>query len=557
MTLRERGVPVFSTEAMRAADRATIEEFGIGGFTLMETAARASADAIEERHGPAARLDALVLAGRGNNGGDGLAIARHLAHRGARVVVVTLASADEGGGTPDARHNLALLRAMIERDPDLQLELHEVATESDVDAVIGRIAPGRIDAGRIDAGRATIAVDALLGIGQRGPLGAPIPRLVDLANGCADAVAIDVPTGIDSDTGEALEPGHVRADLTVSMAALKPCHLFGAGRGASGDVVVADIGIPRYLEERVLGADGSAVVPTDAAVAEQLPPPRATGAHKDSVGLALVVAGSEAYPGAAVLATTAAGGIGAGYVVCATTPSARAAIAARAPMAATVALPTTGSGGIAVDAVEEVVARATRARALLVGPGLDRDDGTVQFVRELLARVELPTVVDADGLYALAEGGVDEFPAEARARWVLTPHLGEFRRLVRGAGDDPAALDLERRTWLVRAWAERLGATLVLKGAPSVTSDPRGRTFVASSVEAAHATAGSGDVLAGTIVGLLAQGLDGVSAAVCAQHVGAAAAQAWREDRDPRSMQPTDAVEALPHVLRERFGLER
>ncbi|MEM9381083.1 MAG: NAD(P)H-hydrate dehydratase [Planctomycetota bacterium] len=550
MTRPERGVPVFSTEAMRAADRATIDEFGIGGFTLMETAARACADAIEERHGAATRLDVLVLAGRGNNGGDGLAVARHLAHRGARVVVVTLASAEESGGTPDARRNLGLLRAMVERDTSLRLEVHGITEEDDLEALLSSVGHA------LPLGR-TIAVDALLGIGQRGPLRAPVPALVALANACASAVAIDVPTGIDSDTGGALEPAHVRADRTISMAALKPCHLFGAGREASGDVVAADIGIPRYLEARALGAAGSAVVPDDAMVASLLPPPRATDAHKDAVGLALVAAGSEEYPGAAVLASTAAGRVGAGYVVCATTPSARAALAARAPMAASVALPETESGGIAAEAVEEVVARASRARALLVGPGLGRDPGTVRFVREVLARVDLPTVVDADGLYALAAGGLDAFPAENRARWVLTPHLGEFRRLVRSAGDDPDALDLARRTWLVRAWAERFGVTLVLKGGPTVTSDPTGATFVAASVEPAHAAAGSGDVLAGTVVGLLAQGLGPTAAAVCAQHVGAAAAQAWSDGRAPRSMQPVDAVEALPQVLRERFGLER
>ncbi|MEM9801742.1 MAG: NAD(P)H-hydrate dehydratase [Planctomycetota bacterium] len=521
-------LPVFSTAAMRAADRATIEEFGIPGFTLMETAARGAAYAIEERCGGARGLRALVIAGKGNNGGDGLAIARILAGRGADVTVVTLAGAADA--TEDAAKNLALLRAMEgPRAPRVQLATDE-ASLAEIEAGL----PPRLD----------VAVDALLGIGVTGPLREPIRTLATWCTRADSVVAIDVPTGIDSDTGVAHDEAAVRADLTVAMAARKPGHLFGAGREHSGDVEVVDIGIPPHLVERALGADGSARIATDRWVSDALPT-RPAEAHKGSVGLALVAAGSDRYTGAAVLASLAAARIGAGYVTCATTPSTRAALDALSPSTATVALPTTDDGGIAADAAEEVLARASTSRALLVGPGLGSDASTVRFARHVLERAEIPTVVDADGLNALATVSLDAFPEEVRARWVLTPHLGEFRRLVRAAGGDPESIDLDRRTWLAREWAARFGSTLVLKGAPTVVAEPGGVTFVAAEVEPALATAGSGDVLAGAITGLLAQGLRPLEAAVCAQHLGAAAARNWRERHAERSLLAEDLVEGL------------
>ena len=538
-------LPVFSTDAMREADRATIEEFGLPGFTLMETAARGATDVIEARCGPLNGKTALVLAGKGNNGGDGLAIARHLATRGADVTVITLADEDgatESSVTEGGRRNLALLRAMETEGP-CALTVAAGGTES------GPTRPF------------DIAIDALLGIGASGPLREPLRSLALLCRNARTTVAIDIPTGIDSDTGAAHDEAAVRADFTVTMAAPKPGLLFGAGREHAGDVVPVDIGIPPHIAARALAAEGSARIATDAFVRASLPE-RPTDAHKNSVGLALVVAGSDAYTGAAVLASLAAGRMGAGYVTCITTPATQTAIDAQSPPTATVAVATTDSGGIAGAAAEEIVSRCSNAGALLIGPGLGRDPETARMVREVLARVDLPVVIDADGLNALCDGGagdggLDEFPAETRARWVLTPHLGEFRRLVQAAGVDPETLDLERRTWLVREWAARLGVTLLLKGAPTVTATPDGVTFVASSVEPALASAGTGDVLAGMIVGLLAQGASGIESAVCAQHIGAAIARTWGERNAERSLQPTDVIEALPQVMRERFEFER
>ncbi|MGD2016772.1 MAG: NAD(P)H-hydrate dehydratase [Planctomycetota bacterium] len=525
--------PVFSTEATRRADRAAIEEFGLPSHTLMETASRAAATELLRRLDLERGARALVLAGHGNNGGDGLAMARILAGRGLAVTVVTTAA--DGAATPETARNLALLRTM-EREGGCDL----------------RVLGADADAAPL-AREADVTVDALLGIGVTGALREPIRGL---ALACAEArrvVAVDVPTGIDSDLGTRTDDAAVRADLTVTMAAPKPGLLFGAGREHAGEVVVADIGLPPHLARGALGQPGSARIATDALVSGLLPR-RAVDAHKNSAGRVLVLAGSDAFTGAAALASVAAGRAGAGYVTCASTPAVQAAIDAQSPGTATVAVATTAGGGVAEEAAEEVVSRAARADALLVGPGLGQDPSTVALVGQVLERVTLPVVLDADGLNALARLDPTRFDPAQRARWVLTPHLGEFRRLVAACGAALDEGDLDRRTWLVPRWAERLGGTLLLKGAPTVTACTDGTVWVASEVQPGLAVAGAGDVLAGTIAGLIAQGLGTAEATVCAQHVGNAVAAWWSETRAGVALRPTDMTEALPQVLRERFG---
>lgn len=522
---------VFSTQATRDAERATIDGFGIPGFTLMESASRAAAREILERFKlhPGARV--LVLAGHGNNGGDGLAIARILASR--RMVVSVVTTAAPGASTLEAEQNLALLRKMEQEGGSVQL----LGLEAGVEQL---------------ASDAEVVVDALLGIGVRGRLREPIRSLARACAAARHVASIDIPTGIDSDRGIRLDDDAVRAEVTITMAAPKPGLLFGEGRDHAGTVVVADIGIPPHLVQEALLQPGSARLATDELITALLPE-RETDAHKNSVGRVLVVAGSDAYTGAAALASMAAGRTGAGYVTCASTPSVQAAIDAQSPATATVALSTSPAGGIAAEAAEEVVARAARADALLLGPGLGQDPSTIALVGEILERVDLPVVIDADGLNALSRLDLDRFSPEQRARWVLTPHLGEFRRLVEASGSPLEEGELEKRTWLAPRWAERLGSTLLLKGAPTVTALPDGTVFIATDVHTSLAVAGAGDVLAGMIAGFMSQGLGPSEAAVCAQHVGNAVAAAWTASRAGGAMQPTDMIEALPQVLRERF----
>jgi ADP-dependent NAD(P)H-hydrate dehydratase / NAD(P)H-hydrate epimerase len=513
--------PVLSTEAMRTADRRTMAEFGLPGFTLMETAGRGAADAIEQVFGPMAGRDVLVLAGRGNNGGDGFVVARVLAGRGARVRVVALGLEDDV--TEDAARHLRLFRALAEHDDALRLDAFD-----DIRQVAAANPPA-------------LVVDALLGIGVTGPLREPVDALARWINGQpAPVVALDVPTGLDADTGRAADDA-VRADLTVTMAARKTGLLFNAGPAHAGRVEVVDIGVLPHVLADVLSMPGCARRSTDEAV-RRLLPIRASDAHKYSAGKVVAVAGSRAFPGAAAMAAEAAARAGAGAVVCCTPESARPLVAAHLVEVMSEPMPETGGGTLARAALDALAERAAGADAVLVGCGLGRDPETYALVRDLLPRLGAPLVLDADGLNALA-GHTDLLSAHAAGRWVLTPHLGELNRL---AGDD---LDPTDRVRLAARWAARWDCVLVVKGMPSVVGTPDGRVFIGGAGNVALATAGTGDVLAGMTAGLLAQGLGPAEAAVCALHLGGLAADRYAAARDPRSMLATDLLRELPHVL--------
>lgn len=520
-------LPVATAAAMRAADAATISDFGLPGFTLMETASRAAAECLRRRYAPLAERTVAVFCGKGNNGGDGLALARILYGYGARLRVYHATEALP----PDAAHNLRLLRTLAADDADGRLTLFDLD-------------PARLDA----APPADLHVDALLGTGLTSDLRAPIRDVVDWLNARAPipVVALDVPTGLHSDTGAVLGTA-VRADLTVTMGALKPGLLFG--KAYTGEVSVVDIGIPGALLAGAIESHGGARLTTDAAVRAWLPT-RAPDAHKYSVGLALVVAGSAGLTGAPVMAATAAARAGAGAVVCACGEDVQPLLAAKLTEVMTHALPTTEQGAIHPEAALDALRpRLEKARAVLVGPGLGTHEATARFIRALLpdlAERDLPAVIDADGLNALA--GHPGLLDHARGRWILTPHTGEFKRL---AGDD---VDLGDRVRTVRAYARRWNCVLLLKGMPSVVAAPDGRVYIGATGGPALATAGTGDVLAGLCAGLLAQGLPPLHAAVCALHLGGAAADRYARHRAGRTLLATDLLRQLPRVLHERFG---
>jgi len=361
----------------------------------------------------------------------------------------------------------------------------------------------------------------------------------------APVVALDVPSGLNSDTGAAPEDA-VRAALTVALGALKAGLLLGDGPLHAGEVAVAEIGIPAG----VLHALAPAVCATDAWVAGRLPR-RAPDAHKYSAGLALCVVGSRAYTGAAVLATGAACRAGAGAVVCCTPRSARATVDAWRAEVMVDGLDETDEGTLSIRAYDEVAARVERADAVLVGCGLGKAKETARLVQALVRRLGAagrPAVLDADGLNAFAGQAEKLAERPEAAALVLTPHLGEFRRL---AGEEADAPD---RLALVRDHAARWNAVLLLKGMPSVVGLPDGRVFVGPPGHPGLATAGTGDVLAGMVVGLLARGMDAAEAAVCALHLGTAAAEHLSATRAAASLVATDLLDAVPHVLHARYG---
>ena len=519
--------PVLSAHAMRDADAYTIDEYGIPSFTLMEVAGRSAVDAAERRLGPLAGRRIVLFCGKGNNGGDGFVMARVLLTRGACVRVVTLSGADEM--SDDAAHNYRLLERLRGYAPPDALSL--IRLEND------RVPP--------ELERADLYVDALLGTGLTQGLRDPIASIVRWLNVQeAPVLAVDVPTGLHGDTGSVLG-GAVRATFTVTMGATKTGLLLDAGPSHAGAVEVAEIGIPRHALLARSEESSCAYRTTDRMVRALLPM-RSGPAHKYSVGMALVVGGSPGLTGAPVMASTAAARVGAGAVVCACHEDVQPILASMMTETMTLALPGDEGGELRpLEAQEILEDRVSQARALLVGCGLGRTAGTQEFIRELCASTSLPVVVDADGLNAFA-GATDLLSRHAGGRWILTPHAGEFGRLAPDAS-------LANRVDAVRTHASQWNCVLVLKGMPSLVGTPDGRVYICSTGNAALATAGTGDVLAGLIVGLLAQGLSPEQAAICGVHIGGACADAYVQSRSGRSMLALDLLDALPSLLFARF----
>ena len=520
--------PVLTAEAMREADRCTIEDVGLPGFTLMESASRAAAAWIARRFGPMAGQAVTILCGRGNNGGDGLAVARILYGQGACVRAVTLGEPETM--TAEAAHNYRLLQTLAERDPEHVALLRFEGLRS----LAAQRAPD-------------LYVDALLGTGLTSDLREPLLSLVDWLNRQPQpTVALDLPTGLHSSTGAVLG-ACVRAELTVTMAAYKAGMLLGKGPAHCGDVAVVDIGIPPHVLADVLAQPGCALRSTDAGIRAWLPR-RASDAHKYSAGLTLVIAGAPGMTGAPTMASLAAARIGSGYVLCACAERLQPALAAKLTEIVTLALPEAAgpAGGLDPDGAFDVLRdRLAKASALLVGPGLGRAEPTQRLIHRLLAETDLPLVLDADGLNAFA-GHTGLLAAHANGRVVLTPHAGEFQRL---AGDT----DLADRVRVAQEYAARWNSVLLLKGMPSVVAAPDGQAFINGKGGPALATAGTGDVLGGMCAGLLAQGMPPLQAAAAALHLGGACADRYAAHRSGRTLLATDLLTELPYVLHERF----
>ena len=482
--------PLFDSAALRDADARAITG-GIPGERLMETAGLAASREILATFPPGS--NALVLAGPGNNGGDGWVVARHLAEAGWDVTIAL-----PGGRRPETPDAIAMAdRAEAMGIPVITAEPGDIAT-----------------------GQA-IVIDAMLGTGTtgapRGGIGDVVAAVI--ASG-APVVALDVPTGVDADTGR-IDGDALRAQVTITFAGDMPGLHVAPGRGHAGRVVVADIGIPRDLRP-----EPAAWLAGDGAIAAI--PPRADDDDKYAAGGVLVIAGAPGMSGAARLCTRAALRSGAGIVVGCVPPSVRAEVAAWTPEVM-----------ISGNDRDEIDRQLGRVAAVALGPGLGRDDVTTGLVHDLIAGIRQPLLLDADGLWHL---GSDLARLRARPHaTVITPHCGEAARLLGVSRAEVEAARLHSAAQL----AERSGHVALLKGPGTVIAAPGRPPVVIEGGTPALATAGSGDVLTGVIAALLTRGMGARAAAVAGAALHArAGVLAGRGDGTIAS----DIIEVLPEA---------
>jgi ADP-dependent NAD(P)H-hydrate dehydratase / NAD(P)H-hydrate epimerase len=507
-------------ETMRGVDRWAIEQQGVAGLELMERAGAGVARAVE-RLAPDGPV--TVVCGKGNNGGDGLVVARLLREAARRVTVVCVAPPAEYSG--DARTNLERLPG----EPPLRLSGQAWSEGADEQG-----APRSGVGDEVFAGGAAVVVDALLGTGFQGEPRGAVAEAIDAINALnTTVVSVDVPSGVDASSG-VVSAAAVRASLTVTFHAAKPGLWIHPGKAHAGEVHTLDIGIPRGAP---LAASIGLIQPS---VLRELPR-RGASSTKFTSGHVLVAGGSRGLTGAPRMAAEASMRAGAGYVtVC--VPSSQQGIVAGGgtPEMMTRGMPDE-AGAHTREGVAGVLEASARGGALALGPGLGRSTGAGEFARALAGEADVATVLDADGLNAHA-GRLAEL-ATRGAPTVLTPHAGELGRLLEC---DSAEIERERLRH-VRVAASRSQAVVVLKGDDTLIAEPDGRVAVSQGASPALATAGTGDVLTGVIAALLAQGLEPFTAAAAGVWLHAQAGrEAARRVGCPECVIATDVIGALP-----------
>jgi NAD(P)H-hydrate epimerase len=518
-------VRILTAEAMREVDRAAIEELGIPSLVLMENAALGVVEALGKAFVEAG--SAAVFCGPGNNGGDGLAIARHLSVRGWEVRIFLVTGGRELSG--DAAVQLGICRKA-------ELPLLEIAA---ADA----LAPA-LDA----AAECDVVVDALFGTGLARPLEGLFAQVVEAINSLpAPCVAVDLPSGLAGSQGRPIGP-HVQADLTVTFAAPKVAHVFPPAADAVGEMVVTDLGIPPRLVEDVEEEAGDLHLLMGEELAELLPD-REPGTHKGDYGHALILAGSPGKAGAAILAARAAVRAGAGLVTAAVPEPILPTVDLGSIESMTLGLPAGASGQIVDRAVDLLLDAAEGKAVLALGPGLGQDPATAAAIRRIALECPLPVVLDADGINAFA-GRAGEL-AGRRAETVLTPHPGELGRLL---GISTAQI-LEDRVAAARGAAEETGAIVVLKGHLSLVASGTA-VFVNPTGNPGMATGGTGDVLTGLIAGLLAQGLDALDATVLAVYLHGLAGDLAASRLGENALAAGDLIAILPAAFAALKGEE-
>ncbi len=510
---------VCTAREMMEVDRHAIATLGVPGVVLMENAGRACCRHFATRFAEAFPGPVLIVAGKGNNGGDGYVMARVLGDLGWQVKTVVLAAEAEIGG------DAAVMLQVVRR---LEQPVAFVRDENELQRIINADPP-------------QIIVDAIFGTGLKSAVRGLQAAAIKLINQSAARVfAVDIPSGVDGSSGRVCGSA-VAAELTVTFDEAKIGHASQPGAAYAGQLEVVDIGIPQ--DGRLPREDPVQLL--DAAAARTLLPQRSSLGHKGSFGHLLVVAGSPGKTGAASLSGAAATRSGCGLVTVAAPKMLHDIFEVKLTEAMTCPVPDE-AGFFSSAAVPEIETLLTGRDALALGPGLGVSEDLKLFVRQLVSGCERPLVIDADALNLLS-GQLDCLPRKTAGEIVLTPHPGEMSRL---SGISVADIQADRFE-VTRAFARELGVVVLLKGVRTIIAAPDGRVNINSSGNDALASGGSGDVLTGLIGGLLAQGLDAFSAASLGAWLHGRAAELVAAECGSAGAIASDLLPQLPVVRQE------
>ena len=503
---------------MQALDRRTITEAHISSPLLMERAGEGIVRHLEEHCGPARGKTITILCGKGNNGGDGLVVARLLHRRHAQIHVVLLTAVTDLG-----RDAATMYRRLVR--------------------VMGRTAIVQfrsVDQVRPLLASSDILVDALLGTGLSSLVTGSYREAIELINSVGKPIiAIDIPSGLHADTGTILGSA-IRATLTIACGLPKLGLYVNAGIDQAGAIRVADIGIPPAYVDAV---ESRTLLLTSDSAFHALPA-RAASSHKGTFGHVGIIAGSVGKTGAAALAARAALRVGAGLVTVATPSSVNDVLEAKLLEAMTIPLPETKARTLARSGLDHVLAFIQARTAIAIGPGLSTHHETIELVQSLMKHLDRPSVLDADALNALA--GRASLLTECPTPPILTPHPGEMARLEVGATTHSVNAD---RIGTARRFARERGVIVVLKGARTVIARPDGLVAICPTGNPGMATAGTGDVLTGMIVGLLAQRVPPWEAVCAATYFHGVAGDLASQQLGQPGMLAGDLIAHIPYAL--------
>ncbi|RPJ17143.1 MAG: NAD(P)H-hydrate dehydratase [Desulfobacteraceae bacterium] len=505
---------ILTADEMRRIDRETID-FGIPGRILMENAGRGAAQALIERFPGAGAGKIGVLAGRGNNGGDGFVIARHLSQRGIDVSVYLLSEASAVKG--EALANLELLYR-------LEIPVIEISDRKS------------FDSNQISMRHRDIWVDAIFGTGLKSDIKGYIRDVILFINIMRKPVlAVDIPSGIDSDTGQVCGEA-VRSNVTATFGYAKAGHYLYPGAAYSGKVEIVDIGIPKYIADRISPKQH---LLRNETVRSYLRP-RSGDAHKGGTGHLFIIAGSPGKTGAAAMTAMAAMRAGAGLVTVGLPKSLNPAVEPIILEAMTCPLPENSEGFLSEDSFDAIMHNLTGKKCVAIGPGLGTDSSTKKLILEVLRSSSLPVVIDADGLNLLV--GETSLLKKIKVPVILTPHPGEMSRLT----GNTVELIQKDRISCARDFAREFKVNLVLKGAGTVIAHPDGNVFINPSGNPGMASGGMGDILTGIIAGFVAQGYPADEAARIGVYLHGKAGDRLAESMGPFGFIASDILNAIP-----------
>ena len=511
---------VVSAAEMRELDRTAIEDYRIPGVILMENAGLQTVQIIRKLLPNIENKAVCVFSGKGNNGGDGFVVARHLSNLKADVKVFLLAKKDEISG--DAKTNMSILENMGQKidliDENYCFDdLHAFLSESD------------------------LIIDAVFGTGFRGIPGQPAAGVIELINSSGKpVVAVDIPSGLQADSGH-VEGLCIKATCTVTFGLPKLGLVQEPGASYTGKLHVADISIPAFLynseslRRQLLTRD----------LVCGWFQPRQAASNKGNYGRVLIVAGSRGMTGAACLAAMSAARAGAGLVTLAVPSGVQKLVASKLTEIMTVALPESPEQTIGSEALDEIAALMQSFDVIAIGPGITTHPETVSFVKRILPVLKIPCVLDADGLNCLA--GYTEVFKLTSAPLVLTPHPGEMGRLT----DKTTAQIQQQRLETTEKAAREWGAVLLLKGASTIVASPDSRVYINTTGNPGMATGGAGDVLTGIIAGLIAQGLNPFDAAGAGAYLHGLAGDLAVRQKGCRGLVAGDILDFLPDAILE------